>query len=172
LSTNLKPKKITEMQIKISIPKIKLNANANVIFNLIKKDIANRTKKNIAIHSRHNFASDQAIYLWQVMSVALASNKIMPKKINGVQVLPINNSADNALIRREWCKLNNLPMINARAIIEHDKFVKRPANNLRMRFSRITKGKELGYVTVLSTVEILQGKNKKLNDMVFIYRIK
>ena len=88
-------KKLVKAKIKIKIPKIKLVASAKKIFVTIQKDITSRIVTNSKIDSKRNYQSDNAIYFWQKMSVALIS-KIIDKHLRKA-------TKSNAKARREFC---------------------------------------------------------------------
>lgn len=166
-------KKLVKAKVKIKIPKIKLTATANKFFTLIKKDVSSRIVTNSKLDSKRNYQSENAIYFWQKMSVALIS-KIIDKDLRKA-------TKSNAKARREFCEKNKCVIVDMSLVTETDlgdinkrnkngKKTYRPENNLRIRLSKITQGKNLGYVRVISDYEFQNDINLDLAHLVYIYK--
>lgn len=167
MATKQKPKtkkpKIKKVKIKIDLPKIKLNANAKIVFAEIQNDVQKRIVKNAKIESKRNYSSPNAIYFWAKMALALTQKPIAKE-------LRVSTKG-NALARRDWCAKNNAVMVDRSLVIETKEIKKdRPDNAIRIRLSRLTHGKNLGYVRVISNKEYVKNPNHELAEMVYIYK--
>ena len=168
-----KTKKIVSAKSKIKIPQVKLVASAKKIFSLIESDISKRIVANAKIDSKRNYRTANAIHLWQKMSVALIS-KTIDKDLRV-------STKSNASARREWCKKNNAVIIDMSLVVETDlgdinerdengKKNYRPENALRIRLEKITQGKNLGYVRVISDYDFQNDINLDKAHLVYIYK--
>ena len=81
----------------------------------------------------------------------------------------------------EWCKKNNAVIIDMSLVIETDlgdinerdengKKNYRPENALRIRLKKITQGKNLGYVRVISDYDFQNDINLDQAHLVYIYK--
>lgn len=168
-----KTKKIVSAKSKIKIPQIKLVASAKKIFSLIEKDVSKRIVANAKIESKRNYRTENAIHLWQKMSVALIS-KTIDKDLRV-------STKGNAKNRREWCEKNNAVIIDMSLVVETDlgdinerdengKKNYRPENALRIRLEKISQGKNLGYVRVISDKDFQNDINLDKAHLVYIYK--
>lgn len=175
MATKRKPKtkKIINAKSKINIPSVKLVVSAKKIFSLIENDVMKRILANAKIESKRNYRTKNAIYLWQKMSVALIS-KTIEKDLKV-------STKSNAKNRREWCKKNNAVIVDMSLVTETDlgdinkrnkkgKKTYRPENNLRIRLEKISQGKNLGYVRVISDYDFQNDINLDKAHLVFIYK--
>jgi hypothetical protein len=175
MATKRKPKtkKIINAKSKIKIPQVKLVADAQKIFSLIQKDVMKRIFANAKIESKRNYKTKNAIHLWQKMSVALIS-KTIEKDLKV-------STKSNAKNRREWCKKNNAVIVDMSLVTETDlgdinkrnkkgKKTYRPENALRIRLDKISQGKNLGYVRVISDYDFQNDINLDKSHLVFIYK--
>lgn len=175
MATKRKPKKskIVMANSQIKIPQVKLVANAKKIFLLIESDISKRIVANAKIESKRNYRTINAIHLWQKMSVALIS-KTIEKDLKV-------STKSNAKNRRDWCKKNNAVIIDMSLVIETDlgdinerdengKKNYRPENALRIRLDKISQGKNLGYVRVISDYDFQNDIDLDKAHLVFIYK--
>ena len=175
MATKRKPKtkKIINAKSKIKIPQVKLVADAQKIFSLIQKDVMKRIFANAKIESKRNYKTKNAVHLWQKMSVALIS-KTIEKDLKV-------STKSNAKNRREWCKKNNAVIVDMSLVTETDlgdinkrnkkgKKTYRPENALRIRLDKISQGKNLGYVRVISDYDFQNDINLDKSHLVFIYK--
>ncbi len=175
MATKRKPKtkKIIEAKIKIKTDTVKLKGDAIKIFSLIQNDIMKRIVANSKIESKPNYRSENAIYLWKKMSVALVS-KIIDKDLRV-------STKGNAKNRREWCEKNNAVIVDMSMVTEtalgninkrnkKGKKTYRPENALRIRLEKITQGKNLGYVRVISDYDFQNNINLDKAHLVYIYK--
>ena len=175
MATKRKPKKskIVMAKSQIKIPQVKLVADAQKIFSLIQKDVMKRIFANAKIESKRNYKTKNAIHLWQKMSVALIS-KTIDKDLRV-------STKGNAKNRRDWCKKNNAVIIDMSLVIETDlgdinkrnkkgKKTYRPENALRIRLDKISQGKNLGYVRVISDYDFQNDIDLDKAHLVFIYK--
>lgn len=168
-----KAKKIVSAKSKIKIPQVKLVASAKKIFSLIENDISRRIVANAKIESKRNYRTANATHLWQKMSVALIS-KTIDKNLRV-------STKGNARARREWCEKNNAVIIDMSMVTQTElgninkrnkngKKTYRPENNLRIRLEKITQGKNLGYVRVISDYDFQNNINLDKAHLVYIYK--
>ena len=175
MATKRKPKtkKIINAKSEIKIPSVKLVVSEKKIFSLIENDVMKRIIANAKIDSKRNYRTKNAIYLWQKMAVALISKTIDKDLRVPTQI--------NAKARREWCKKNNAVIIDMSLVIETDlgdinkrdddgKKNYRPENALRIRLGKISHGKNLGYVRVISDYDFQNDINLDKSHLVFIYK--
>ena len=174
MTTKQKPKtKTINAKSKIKITKVKLNGKMQIVFNAIQKDVMKRIVANSKIESKRNYRTPNAIHLWQKMSVALIS-KTIDKDLRV-------STKSNASARREWCKKNNAVIIDMSLVVETDlgdinerdengRKNYRPENALRIRLDKITQGKNLGYVRVISDYEFQNDINLDKAHLVYIYK--
>ena len=156
-------KKLVKAKSKIKIPKIKLNANAKKVFANIQKDVAKRIVANAKIDSKRNYATENAKYFWNCISLAM-TKKAIPSELKIA-------TKTNAKSRRDWCAKNNAVMVDASLVVEtDDKKDARVDNAIRIRISRLSIQNKLGYVRAISNRDYLDNKNPKLNNMVYIYK--
>lgn len=168
-----KAKKIVSAKSKIKIPQVKLVASAKKIFSLIENDISRRIVANAKIESKRNYRTANATHLWQKMSVALISKTID----KNLRVL----TKGNARARREWCEKNNAVIIDMSMVTQTElgninkrnkngKKTYRPENALRIRLDKISQGKNLGYVRVISDYDFQNNINLNKAHLVYIYK--
>ena len=168
-----KTKKIVIAKSEIKIPQVKLVASAKKIFSLIESDISKRIIANAKIESKRNYRTANAIHLWQKMSVALIS-KTIEKDLRV-------STKGNAKNRREWCEKNNAVIVDMSIVTETElgdinkrnkkgKKTYRPENNLRIRLEKISQGKNLGYVRVISDKDFQNDINLDKAHLVYIYK--
>jgi len=165
MATNRKPKtkKIVSAKSKIQLPKIKLDASAKKVFADIQKDVAKRILANAKIESKRNYATENAHYFWNCISLAM-TKKAIPAELKIA-------TKTNAKNRRDWCAKNNAVMVDASLVVEtKDKKDARVDNAIRIRISRLSIQNKLGYVRAISNRDYLDNKNPKLNNMVYIYK--
>lgn len=169
-----KRKKIVIAKTKIKIPKIKLIGAAKIIFASIQKDNAKRIATNAKLDSKRNYKSENAIYFWQSMAIALNAKTITKE----LRVMTKTNSQD----RRAWCEKNNAVVVDMSKVTETElgdinerdengRKNYRPENALRIRLSKISHGKKLGYVRAISDYEFQNDIGLKKAHLVFIYKI-
>lgn len=168
MATKRKPK--TKKNV---IEKIKLSAQATKVFSLVQNDVMKRIIKNSKIESKRNYKTENAKYLWRKMSVALIS-KVIDKDLR-------ISTKGNAKSRREWCEKNNAVIVDMSMVTETElgdinkrnkngKKTYRPENNLRIRLEKITQGKNLGYVRVISDYDFQNDINLDQAHLVYIYK--
>ena len=155
------------------IEKVKLSSKAIKVFSLVENDVTKRILKNSQIESKRNYQSENAKYLWRKMSVALIS-KVIEKDLRV-------STKGNAKNRREWCEKNNAVIIDMSLVVETDlgdinerdengKKNYRPENALRIRLEKISQGKNLGYVRVISDKDFQNDINLDKAHLVYIYK--
>jgi len=158
---------------KNAIEKVKLSSKAIKVFSLVENDVMKRILKNSKIESKRNYRSENAKYFWRKMSLALIS-KIIDKELRV-------STKGNAKARREWCEKNNAVIVDMSMVTQTElgninkknkkgKKTYRPENNLRIRLEKITQGKNLGYVRVISDYDFQNDINLDLAHLVYIYK--
>ncbi len=158
---------------KNAIEKNKLSAKATKVFSLVENDVMKRIVKNSKIESKRNYRTENAKYLWRKMSVALIS-KTIDKDLR-------ISTKSNAKNRRDWCEKNNAVIVDMSMVTETElgninkrnkngKKTYRPENNLRIRLEKITQGKNLGYVRVISDYDFQNDINLDKAHLVYIYK--
>ena len=169
-----KRKKMVKAKAKIKIPKIKLFGVATKVFADIQNDNAKRIAINAKLDSKRNYRTDNAVYFWRSMAMAFNAKAITKE----LRVMTKSNTKE----RRAWCEKNRAVIVDMSKVTETElgdinerdengRKNYRPENALRIRLSKISQGKKLGYVRVISDYEFQHDIKLSKAHLVYLYKI-